>query len=78
MYLSIAPETIVGKVGNTVIPNHRKHSDNRRIGYQQKRFGCNGTQTRNCLSHTETLKHLTKLVLTPYVYVNSIIAQKMK
>ena len=41
MYLSIVLETIAGKVGNTVIPNHREHSDNRFTGYQQRRFDCN-------------------------------------
>ena len=78
MYLSIVPQTIVGKVGNTVIPNHRQYSDNRSIGYQQKRFDCNRTQTHNYLGDTETLKHLTKLVFFLYVYVKAIIAQKMQ
>ena len=78
MYLNIVPETIVCKVGNTVIPNHRYHSNNRHIGHQQKRFECNRTQTHNHLGHTETLEHLTKLVFTLYVYVKAIIAQKNK
>ena len=38
MHLRIVPETIVGKVEKTVVPNHREHCDNRCIAYQKKRF----------------------------------------
>ena len=57
------PETIVGKLGETVVPSRHYHCNNRCIGYQKNLFDCNGTRTHSHLNHKEALNHLTKQIL---------------